>query len=293
MVDQEVLDGTLMALTALERPIWRPHRIPHGSGTYGGRSPPLGKDAMTSTQSISLRRRHGRVAGSLLLSCLMLGILSACQTSQNLQQPTRLAAPYSWTTLWAVAPLVNESGTSAANTIQITDCLTEELQQVKGINTVPVTRTLTVMNKLRMRAVTTPEDAKTLMDTLGVDGLIVGTVTAWDPYKPPTLGLALQLFTHDDRLNSPRTDSLSDQSTTTSRAGPSAAAQAAGIFDASDHATLQSLAMFATGRTHPSSVYGTDIYLMKMDLYTKFVAHQLLEGLLRNEQQRLAAVNDY
>ena len=223
----------------------------------------------------------------------MLCVLSACKNFRSLQEPTRLAAPYSWTALWAVAPLVNESGTSAVDTIRITDCLTEELQQVQGINTIPVTRTLTVMNKLRMRAVTTPQDAQTLMDTLGVNGLIVGTVTAWDPYSPPTLGLALQLFTHDDRLISPRTDSLPDQSTTTSRAGPNAAAQAAGIFDASDHTTLESLAIFATGRTHPASVYGADIYLMKMDLYTKFVAHQLLEGLLFNEQQRLAAMTDY
>ncbi|MEE2908646.1 MAG: hypothetical protein VX527_12540 [Planctomycetota bacterium] len=248
---------------------------------------------MTSTQSISLHRRRYRVAGSLLTGCLLLCLMTACEHSRKLQQPQRLSAPYGWTALWAVAPLVNESGTTAVNTIRISDSLTEELQQVEGINTVPVTRTLAVMHKLRMRAVTTQQDARTLMDTLGVDGLIVGTVTAWDPYSPPTLGLALQLFTNDDRLNSPRTDSFPDQSTRTSRAGPSAAAQAAGIFDASDHTTLESLAIFATGRTHPSSVYGADIYLMKMDLYTKFVAHQLLAGLLRNEQQRLASMTEY
>ena len=149
------------------------------------------------------------------------------------------------------------------------------------------------MQKLNMRAVTTPEDARTLIDTLGVDGLIVGNVTAWDPYTPPTLGLALQLFIPADRSSSPRTDELPDQSNTTSRASLIAAAQAAGIFDASDHTTLELLAIFANGRTHPSTAYGDDIYLMKMDLYTKFVAHQLLAELLRNEHKRLVATTEY
>ncbi|MCH2134444.1 MAG: hypothetical protein MK116_11915 [Phycisphaerales bacterium] len=249
---------------------------------------------MTSAQSISPLRRLRGVGGSLRLSMLAaLLLLGACQGSQGLHRPDRLVAPYGQTALWAIAPLVNESGTTAADTIRITDLLTEELQQVQGINTVPVTRTLAVMHRLRMSAVTTIDDARSLMDTLGVDGLIVGTVTAWDPYTPPTLGLALQLFVQHDRSSSPGTDSLLDQSTTHTRAGPSAAAQAAGIFDASDHATLETLAVFATGRTHPTSAYGTDIYLVKMDLYTKFVAHQLLARLLSNEHQRLAGLTEY
>ena len=259
----------------------------------GERSSPVGKDAMTSAQSISLGRRIFRVGGSLLLGSLVLGWLVGCSQRYDLKQPNRLSAPYQGTVLWAIAPLVNESGTSAVNTIRISDALTEELQQVQGINTVPVTRTLAVMQKLRMRAVTTMDDAQKLIDTLGVKGLIIGNVTAWDPYTPPTLGLALQLFIPSDRSNSSRTNELTDQSNETSRAAPIAAAQAAGIFDASDHTTLEKLAMFATGRTHPSTAYGDDIYLMKMDLYTKFVAHQLLAELLHNEHKRLAKKTEY
>lgn len=248
---------------------------------------------MTSAQSISLHRRLTRVGGSLLVGGLLLALLASCNQKYNLTQPNRLQAPYSDTVLWAIAPLVNESGTSAVDTIRISDALTEELQQVRGINTIPVTRTLAVMQKLRMRAITTSKDAQTLIDTLGVNGLIVGNVTAWDPYTPPTLGLALQLFIRTDRSSSPGTGDLSDQSNTTSGSGLIAAAQAAGIFDASDHTTLETLAMFANGRTHPSTAYGDDIYLMKMDLYTKFVAHQLLAELLRNEQKRLTASTEY
>jgi hypothetical protein len=253
----------------------------------------VGKDAMTSAQSIPLDRRLISVGGSLLVCCLLVAFVASCTQKHSLNQPNRLQAPYPGTVLWAIAPLVNESGTSAVNTIRISDALTEELQQVRGINTVPVTRTLAVMRKLNMRAVTTPKDAQTLIDTLGVNGLIVGNVTAWDPYTPPTLGLALQLFIHSDRSSSPETDELPDQSNTTYRAGLIAAAQAAGIFDASDHSTLELLALFANGRTHPSTAYGDDIYLMKMDLYTKFVAHQLLAELLRNEHRRLVAETEY
>ena len=249
--------------------------------------PVSGQDAMTSAQSISLGRR-GRCAGrSHWVLALMAGLMSltvGCQGGTRLQDPHRLAAPYPWTALWAVAPLINESGTTAADTIRLSDALTEELQQVRGINTVPVTRTLAVMHRLGMPAITTNEDATRLMRTLGVDGLIVGSITAWDPYQPPTLGLALQLFirrqpSDPDPAGSPE-------------AIPLAAAQAAGVFDASDHTTLQSLARFADGRTHPTSAYGADLYLVKMDLYTKFVAHQLLANLLRNEHDRLAMTNE-
>ena len=38
-----------------------------------------------------------------------------------------------------------------------------------------------------------------LIDALGVDALVVGTVTAYDPYPPPTLGMAVQVFAAGSR----------------------------------------------------------------------------------------------
>ena len=90
-------------------------------GQHGERSSPVGKDAMTSAQSIPLDRRLIRVGGSLLICGLLLAILVSCTQKTSLSQPNRLQAPYSGPALWAIAPLVNESGTSAVNTIRISE----------------------------------------------------------------------------------------------------------------------------------------------------------------------------
>ena len=68
-----------------------------------------------------------------------------------------------------------------------------------------------------------------------------------------------------------------------------AMAQAAGIWDASNHRTLAALQGYAKGRTRLNSAYGPDLHLVDMDLYTQFVAHQLVSNLLRDEHSRLVA----
>ena len=70
-----------------------------------------------------------------------------------------------------------------------------------------------------------------------------------------------------------------------------AMAQAAGIWDASNHRTLATLERYAQGRTRLNSAYGPDLHLVDMDLYTQFVAYQLVEKLLRDEQNRLTAAS--
>ena len=256
-----------------------------------------GQDAMTSAQTMQPnehRSGHSLVLG--LTALLILAIGFGCQNRHQgrLERPSSLLAPYDTPQLWAIAPLANESGTTAVDRMTITDLLSEQLQQVDGVNTIPVNRVLLAMQRLGLNAVTTPQDARNLIVVLGVDGLVVGTITAWDPYQPPKLGLAVQLFT---TASMPATNAAFDPNTARRATGetvsnPSTAApiaQAAGIWDASNHQTLASLKSFTRGRTRLDSAYGPDLYLVDMDLYTQFVAHRLVEKLLRNEHSRLVA----
>ncbi len=69
-----------------------------------------------------------------------------------------------------------------------------------------------------------------------------------------------------------------------------AAAQAAGVFDARNHATLGLLREYAAGRTEPDSPFGTEVYLMDIELYTQFVSYWLIHDLLNFERSRLSPV---
>jgi hypothetical protein len=233
-----------------------------------------------------------RCAGVIILALTLAG----CASKERLEAPGVLASPYGQPRLFAVAPLHNESGVSIVKPDRVADLFLEQLEEVRGVDTVPVNRVLSAMQRLDMRSVSSPRDAYSLMNTLGVDGLIVGTVTAYDPYPPPKLGAAVQLYLRErpaawssidpivitraptERPTLPAPGALSDSAP---------AAQAAGVFDARNHQTLAELESYAAGRVEPGSPHGSRIYLMSMEMYTQFVAYRLISELLESERSRL------
>jgi hypothetical protein len=50
------------------------------------------------------------------------------------------------------------------------------------------------MRALEFPAVRTPIEAQQLARAMGVDGIVAGTITAYDPYDPPVFGLSLALY---------------------------------------------------------------------------------------------------
>jgi hypothetical protein len=215
-----------------------------------------------------------------------LAVLLAAGCQQKLQQPTTLINPDPGDQLWAVAPFANESGVSTVNAHRVADLFTQQLEQVDGINTVPVNRVVAAMRHGGIARVAAPEDAVQLIQLLDVDALVVGTVTAWEPYPPPTLGMAVLLFSG----NPNRVEWIDPQELVRSSSGNDAPgmvgsptrilAQAAGVFDARNHETLGWIEVYASGRTEPGEPFGTDVYLMDMELYTQFVSFRLIHDLL-------------
>jgi hypothetical protein len=231
---------------------------------------------------------------STALAALVAG-LAAAGCGPRLEPPTALDSPYEGTQLWAVAPFANESGVSTVDPYRVADLFTQQLQQVRGIDTVPVNRVLLAMRHADISWVASPADATQLIQMLDVDAIVVGTVTTWEPYPPPALGMAVQLFAGagepadeiDPRelVRAPSGDVAPGQLGT-----PRAVAQAAGVFDARNHQTLTWLEAYASGRTEPDGPFGTEIYLMDMELYTQFVSHRLIHDLIAFEQARTTPV---
>jgi len=253
---------------------------------------------MTSVQTMhteTLRTSHRsplRVSTALLITSLFVLIAGGC--GPRLKQPTTLQSPYDADELWAVAPFANESGVSVVDRDRVADMFALETEQIAGVSAIPVNRVLQAMRDLGIESIESELDAAVLMDVLNADALLVGTVTSWDPYRPPTLGLAVELYRreHDTRQ---RVDPVEltrapagDPSLGELAGGP--VAQAADVFDAKNHRTLARLEHYADARTHPDSAYGRDIYLVRMDLYTQFASYWLLRDLLARERIRVTPV---
>jgi hypothetical protein len=219
--------------------------------------------------------------------------------AERLAEPTTLMSPYERGQLWAVAPFANESGVSTVDTNRFADLFTQQLEQVEGVNTVPVNRVILAMRRLDMPSVASPADARELIDLLEVDAIVVGTLTAYDPYPPPTLGAAVQLYARPggDRGGeidlTALTRAPSDMAAPGELGPPPSIAQAAGVFEASNHRTLAWLEQYAAGRTEPDGPFGSDIHLMSMELYTQFVSYRLIHDLLAFEQARQMPVANH
>ncbi len=251
---------------------------------------------MTSAQLMS--PGTSRLAALVGCSVFLFGYSSptGC-TGPSLTTPTVLSSPVGHRRLWAVAPFANESGVSAMDPYEIADAFTQQLEQVRGIDTVAVNRVVSAMRSIKLQSISTASEAMHLAETLDVDALIVGTVTAFDPYPPPTLGMAVQVFS---RSSQPTGGQLDPNALVRAPSAPAvamgavgatrAAAQASGVFDSRNHTTLGLLRKYSAGRTEPDSPFGTEVYLMDIELYTQFVSYWLIHDLLSFERSRLSPV---
>jgi hypothetical protein len=249
----------------------------------------------SSPSEDAARAALGRASG--LLIALLVTLLTGC--GPQLREPTTLAAPYERTQLWGVVPPMNESGTSVVDELALADAFMQEAQQIDGINMISVNRIIAAMRGLELDGIDSHADAFTLMSALRLDGLIVGVVTAYDPYRPLTLGMAVQLYVREYEEYRSTLDPRALESSTSgsepaigsmSPLGP--VAEAAGVFRASNHQTLSQLADYASGRSRPDSAYGEDVYQVSMDLYARFVSHRLLRDLLLQERMRTGSLKE-
>ncbi|MEX1016331.1 MAG: hypothetical protein WDZ31_06260 [Phycisphaeraceae bacterium] len=207
-----------------------------------------------------------------------------------------LNAPYEQRQVWAVAPLMNESGSRHADGVRLADHLARQLETATPLSVIAVNRVLDAMDGLEMGAVTSPAEAELLRRTLGVDALVVGTITAYEPYDPPKLGLAIELYA--DRtpgrdsgldlreLSRAATDEMSRPELTQLGVGP--VSMVSGYFDAADPRVREQLQRYGTqrgGESHGDRDWR--LYRISMDLYSEFVSYQVSWRLLEAEARRL------
>jgi hypothetical protein len=250
------------------------------------------QDAMTSEKAM---RRQAPGPAMVLAWVAVIAASAGCARQAKLDRPSALQSPYPGPKLWAVVPLRNESGTTLVDTVRLADKLTQALAETDGVTIMPVNRVLAAMQARDMTDVASVADAMQLMQTLGADGLIVGTLHAWDPYEPPKIGATIALFSRRATSGGDQVDSRKlTYAATSDRPGATVThrqpvAQAGGYYDAANHDVLASLQDYAIGRTPTESPSGWRRYLLSMDLYSEFVSYTLARQLLEREWHRLHA----
>ncbi|MFA9479126.1 hypothetical protein ACERK3_12610 [Phycisphaerales bacterium AB-hyl4] len=237
------------------------------------------------------------IAAAMLVASATV-ILVGCAEFRRARPAEPLNAPYDERQVWAVAPLMNESGTRHANGVRLAEQLARQLETAAPLSVVAVNRVLDAMDALGLSMVSSPAEAEKLRQTLGVDALVAGTVTAYDPYDPPKLGLSVELYagplpqagvTLDMReLSRASTDEMSRPELPGSQIGGGPVTVISGYFDAADPRVREQLRTYGTQRG--TEAHGTREwrqYRISMDLYSEFVSYQVSWQLLEAEARRL------
>ncbi len=251
------------------------------------------QEALTSEQVKPIRMstmRHVGLAGLVFLAALVVGC------SAPPRRAAELRGPYVDRQLFAVVPLRNESGSAYADGVRLADRLNEQLTLTAQIDTVPVNRVLAAMDRLGLSEVTTKSQALALRQTLGVDGLLVGSITTYDPYDPPKLGINVELY-----LN-PRHESAAFDIRKLSRAATDHGFRLEGytahdqpvtalstFFDAAHPSVQDRMAYYARHRGTDYGQTSADarLYRISTDLYTDFVAYEVCARLMHAETRRI------
>ncbi len=247
------------------------------------------------TYSSTTTRHSLRTITAAVFGALALLNIGGC-AAPRLSNPIILQSPYPEERVWAVVPFGNESGVSIVDGAAVADRFVEEVEGVDGLRCLPVNRTIAAMKSLGMTGVFDRQQACTLMRTLQADGLVLGIVTTYDPYKPLRLGIAIELISgspEDNRrpidlreLTMPTSESVGADTPSTRVA----MSQASRLFDARGHDTMAELDVYTLGRTEQDGAFGNRAYETRMDLFARFASFVLIRDLLHEEGFRLNPV---
>jgi hypothetical protein len=252
---------------------------------------------MASAQTMLARALTALVAFCALTACA-----AKPDSRDRLDAPAVIVAPYDTSdgeVVWAVLPPRNESGTSFARADLIGDELVAAVQQIRGVRCLPLNRAIEVSRELGMPdGPRDSADAVRLAEALGVDAVIASSITAFDPYDPPILGLALALYARPGAMTRAANTQLDTMALTVAftdfgrfdgvRFGGEPVTVVSEHLDARDHGVLMALRQYAAGRADPNSSLRWRVYTASMELYTRFAAHHTVGRLIDEEWLRMA-----
>ena len=202
------------------------------------------------------------------LIILLAALVPATTTGCRLERPHRpklinsyLAEPSDLANVRRimVLPFHSEHGVSV-DPGEIRDAFVAELQKLRRFEVVPLTeaaREDDILNtSIAHGRISTTAMVK-LCERYSLDGLFIGSVTSWRPYKPPHLGLRTQLISVHAGAPVWGVDAM---------------------YDASDRSTISDLRHYVD-RTQrdDGNLHDWELSLLSPSKFTNFVAHRVVE----------------
>ncbi|RJP31720.1 MAG: hypothetical protein C4547_15085 [Phycisphaerales bacterium] len=190
----------------------------------------------------------------------------------------------------AVAPAVNLSGSTDFDPERFADLMASELTYVDGIEVIPVSRVLAVLQAQRVRSVQSAAHAWDIREALGADAVLVCAVTEYDPYDPPSIGLEVQLFGLPPQAGD-RLDPVAQSRRATFAAEPpprpagSPLARVQRTFDAGHAEVVAAVQRFADRRGGDNHPFGWRRVVVSQREFIRFCCHEALTALMSGGNQ--------
>ena len=127
------------------------------------------------------------------LLCLLLLAPSGCALFPEVIHKPVIQNPFPQLSKVAVTQFINHSGEPTADMTKIADSYASELGQFPGFEVLPVRLVEAAIHDHRID-LRNPEERRRLMNMLGVDALVVGSVTDYTPYYPPRMGIVVNWY---------------------------------------------------------------------------------------------------
>ena len=197
----------------------------------------------------------------------------------------------------AVAPALNFSGSPDFDPVVVADLMASELSHVDGFDVLPVSRVLAVLAQQGRGEVESPDHALEIADTLGADAILVFSVTEYDPYEPPVVGITAQLYGSNSSSKMAQLDPVLVSRSATPIAGDSGKtsveplAQAVEVFNAAHEPTVIRVKAFAKDRSADESPFGWQKYTASQQHYLRFCCHATIRELVENGVNRRKVEN--
>ena len=222
-------------------------------------------------------------------------LLSGC--GQKEAATVRIRNPWLESMQVAVAPALNFSGSTDFDPESVADIMASELSHVDGFSVMPVSRVLAVLARQGLSRIESPEHALEVQKLLGADAILVFSITEYDPYEPPVVGIAAQLYGSYKGAGMADFDPvLASRSATAPAVQDLEAtieplAQAVGVFNAAHEPTITRVKIFAKHRNADDSAFGWQKYTASQQHYLRFCCHATIRELVENGVNRRKAEN--
>lgn len=157
-----------------------------------------------------------------------------------------------------VLPFAHEAGVQA-DCVEVRDSFVTALQKLRRFEVVPLpeaAREDDALNASIRRGRLSTDAMVRLCERYALDGLLVGTVTAWRAYTPPHLGMRTQLISVHSGATVWAVDAM---------------------YDSNDRTTVDDLQLFAEHQIRDDgSLHGWEMNLLSPMKFTSYVAHRFV-----------------